>query len=122
MLAAFITALAFAVAGDIYDVTLTEKGIKAGVAVEGNTFLVKNNKPTAVALYLRDSLVTGLATAPSIIALAYGNKALFYGFLVGPIVSGVKHVGGGLAWRKLLNGGKLDPNAGQTAWQKFWQW
>lgn len=117
MFLALVAALGFAIAADIYDVVLTEKGIKAGVAVEGNTFLV-GQKPSAVALYLRDSLVTGIATTPCILALVYGNKPLFYGFLVAPVVAGVKHIRGGRAWRNLLNGGKPVPPA-TTAWGKF---
>jgi hypothetical protein len=114
----FIAALAFYVGCDIYDVVLTEKGIKAGVAVEGNTFLV-GEKPSAVALYLRDAFVTGLVTAPCAIALAVHNAPFFWGGLVAPIICGVKHVIGGRNWSILLAGGKLP--VAQSAWQKFLQ-
>ena len=117
---AFLFAIAFYVGCDLYDVILTEKGIKAGVAVEGNTFLV-GQKPSAVALYLRDALLAGLATTPCAIALAVGNTPLFWGFLAAPVVVGVKHILGGKQWRFLLNGGKVDPTKPLSAWDKFIQ-
>ena len=92
--------LATLVGTDVYDVVMTEKGLKAGVAVESFTWLV-GSKPTAVALYLRDSLCMAMAAAPSIIAYAMGSTAAAYGMLAAPAVYAVKHVLGGLAWRKL---------------------
>ncbi len=110
--------LAWAIGCDVYDITLTEKGIKAGVAVEGNTWLV-GTKPGAVALYLRDSLETGIATAPCILACIFNNAPLFWGFLIAPLLSGVKHILGGKQWATLLAGGKLaEP---QTWWEKLLQ-
>lgn len=106
-LLALTVALGLAVACDIYDVAQTEQGIKKGVAVEGSTWLV-GQKPSAVALYLRDSLVLLFATAPSLVALAIHSTPLFYGALLGPVALGVKHIQGGLAWRYMLKGGKLD--------------
>lgn len=78
MVLALLAAVAFAIGCDIYDVVLTEKGIKAGVAVEGNTFLV-GSKPSALALYLRDSLAIGAATVPAVLALVGHNDPLFLG-------------------------------------------
>jgi hypothetical protein len=98
---ALAVAVAFYVGCDLYDVILTEKGIRAGVAVEGNTFLV-GSKPSAVALYLRDILVAGIATVPCVLALSFHNLPIFWGCLVAPVVAGVKHILGGLAWAKLL--------------------
>lgn len=40
----FSGAVAFAFGCDIYDVIMTEKGLKAGVAVEGNAFLVGSKR------------------------------------------------------------------------------
>lgn len=63
-LAAVLAAL---VATDIFDVRMTEIGIKKGVAVEANTFLV-GQKPSARALYLRDTGTMILTAIPSLIA------------------------------------------------------
>ena len=113
--------LALGVAGDVYDVIMTEKGLKAGVAVEGDTWLIGSTKPSALALYLRDSLVLALCVAPTALcATVFHNLPLAYGALAGPVAYGAKHVLGGLQWRTLLNGGKL-PTV-QTAWQKFLNW
>lgn len=115
--------LALGVAGDIYDVILTEKGLKAGVAAEGNQWLssIVGTKPSAVGLYFRDSIVLALCVAPTALcATVFHNLPLAYGALAGPVAYGAKHVLGGLQWRTLLNGGKL-PTV-QTAWQKFLNW
>src|SRR5271157_6061830 len=94
-------ALAVAVLGDLYDVTMTEKGIKSGVAVEANDWLV-GQKPSALALYLRDSLVLALCVTPTALcATVFHNLPLAYGALVSPVVYGVVHLFGGLAWKKL---------------------
>jgi hypothetical protein len=111
-------ALAFAVGCDIYDVVLTERGIKAGVAVEAFDWLV-GSKPTAVALYLRDSLITAFAMLPAIVVgLVFHNQAAFYGCLAAPVVLGIKHIRGGRAWTNLLAGGK-PASEPQTWWQKL---
>jgi len=115
---ALVIALAWAIGCDIYDVTLTEKGIKAGVAVEGNTFLV-SSKPSAVALYLRDSLVTGIAATPCVLACILYSQPLFWGFLIAPVLSGVKHILGGRQWATLLAGGTVTPPS--TWWEKLLQ-
>ncbi len=113
-----LTAILAALAGTtVYDVLMTEKGLKAGVAVEGNTWLV-GSKPTAITLYLRDSLTAVLATAPSIVTYAMGSTAGAYGLLIMPVVYAVKHVLGGRQWAKLLAGGKLS-TAPESAWKKF---
>jgi hypothetical protein len=94
-------ALAGAVAGDLYDVAMTEKGIKAGVAVEGNDWLV-GQKPSALALYLRDSLVLAFCVAPTaLLATVFHNLPLAYGALISPVIYGYVHLQGGLAWKKL---------------------
>ena len=113
-----IVAAIIGVLGDVYDVTMTERGIKAGVAVEGNDWLV-GSKPSAIALYLRDGLVFAMCVAPAVVfATVAHNVPLGYGALSAPVVFGVKHLLGGLQWRTLLNGGKLS-TAPQSAWQKF---
>ena len=97
-------ALAFAIVADHYDISETEKGIKAGVAVEGNTWLIGTDKPTAGQLYKRDLLVIGLSATPSVLAHIFRAPALFYGGLSMPVVLGVKHISGGNQWKRLLQG------------------
>jgi hypothetical protein len=96
----------FAFGCDVYDVTETVKGLKAGVAVEGNTFLLPSDKPTATQLYLRDGLVIMLAALPAVLCLVLHSQPLFYAALSGPVVAAVKHVLGGRAWAKLIAGAK----------------
>jgi len=86
---------------DYFDISETVKGIAKGVAVEGNTWLV-GPKPSAKALWLRDTLVNALACAPALVAWFLGVHPAAYGFLVAPVISGIKHVQGYLAWKKLL--------------------
>lgn len=98
----FLTlALIIAVAGDVYDVIMTEKGLKAGVAVEGNDFLV-DSKPSALALYLRDSVILAFCLVPTVLSAAFGNMPVAYGSLIAPVVYGIQHILGGLQWRALL--------------------
>jgi hypothetical protein len=94
----------FAVAADVYDVTETEKGLKAGVAFEGNIWLLPSDKPTAGQLYRRDLLIVGLWASPSVLAWVLRKPEFFFAGLVGPAAIGVKHIGGGNAWKRLLDG------------------
>jgi hypothetical protein len=113
-----LVVLAFAVLSDVYDVAQTERGLKNTPYVEGFTWLV-GQRPTAIALYLRDSLLLLLVTTPSVLA-SFVNKPAAYGLLVGPLVYGVKHIRGGREWARLIAGGALpDPTIPKTAWQKF---
>ncbi|MGO8797113.1 MAG: hypothetical protein ACLQLC_20025 [Candidatus Sulfotelmatobacter sp.] len=97
-------ALAFAIVADHYDISETEKGIKAGVAVEGNTWFIGTDKPTAGQLYKRDLLVIGVTATPSVLAHIFRAPALFYGGLSMPVVMGMKHISGGNQWKRLLEG------------------
>jgi hypothetical protein len=96
-----VGSVAFGLAGQIYDMILTERGLKAGVAIEANDWLVGKH-PTAKALYLRDVTILTISTLPSVLALVFGSAPLALGFSVVPIVFGVKHILGGLAWARLL--------------------
>jgi hypothetical protein len=99
--AVYAAALAAAVAGNAYDIYMTEKGIKAGVGVEGNDWIV-GDKPSALALYLRDGLVNLPFIALPLVSHVLGNDPLAYGTLAGLAVIAIKHVMGGRAWVKLL--------------------
>jgi hypothetical protein len=101
-----LVALAFAVLCDVYDVTETEKGIKAGLGVEANTFWVGTDKPSATALYLRDGAIIALSALIPILALIFHTTPLFLAGLGGPIVAGILHLKGGRQWAALLAGKK----------------
>jgi len=114
----FVLALCFELVCSIYDATMTEKGLRAGVGIEANAWLL-GAKPKALRLYLKDLLFLSLVTAPSVIAAAFGMPELFYGFLIGPVFLGLKHVQGGRQWRwMLLNPTKKLPEPG-SVWQQF---
>jgi len=98
-------AFAFAIGCNIYDATMTEKGLAAGLAVEENTWLV-GSTPKAWQLYARDIPIIFLASALSIIGLFTHNPTLFYAGLAGPIVAGAKHIVGGREWAALLTAKK----------------
>jgi hypothetical protein len=103
-LAALAGAVGFAVAANVYDARETERGLRLGVAVEGNTFLVGTH-PSARALYLRDIPIIGLASTPSILGYVFRSRTwLFAGLVGGPGVVGVKHIQGGRAWARLIGG------------------
>jgi hypothetical protein len=94
-------AVAFEVVTNRYDVSETEKGMKAGVALEDYTWLV-GSKPTSGQLYARDLLTVGILVTPSIVAYVFRRKDLFYGGLSLPVVMGYKHISGGNSWKALL--------------------
>src|SRR5208282_2033113 len=97
-----IISVVFCVVCGVYDVMMTQKGLKAGVAVESNTWLI-GDKPSAKALYLRDALLLLFCITPALFfAFVFHNVPLQYAGLVSPVVYGVKHILGGLAWRALL--------------------
>lgn len=104
LLWAFTGVVAFAVAADVYDVTETEKGLKSGIALEGNTWLLPSDKPTTGQLYRRDLLVVGLSASPSVVAWIFRRPEFFYAGFAGPVALGIHHIGGGNAWKRLLEG------------------
>jgi hypothetical protein len=101
-LLALVGADVFEQAANYYDVTETEKGIKAGVAVEASCCI--GRKPEAHKFYVKDGITLGLIDLPSLFAYKYHSTSWFYGGLVGPIVYGVKHIHGGDEWKELLHG------------------
>lgn len=104
LLIALILALAFATVADTLDDRITQKGIDAGLAVEGNTYIDKifhTNKPTlAQRLLVNFAIIVGLTIL--------GMCLLPAGFLVfapiaGLIVTGIKHMNGWRDWQKLFS-------------------
>ena len=97
---ALVVALAFGFGCQVFDDIMTLRGISKGLAVEGFTFLI-SSKPTALQIYLRDGLLMVACTVPSLTACFLGDDAAALGCLVAPVVYGIKHIQGGLEWRKL---------------------
>jgi hypothetical protein len=93
----------FETLADHYDVSETEKGLKAGVAVEKYTWLV-GSKPSAGRLYARDMLEFGIVTSPTIIGYLWRRAEFYYGGLGAPTTLAVKHIYAGNGWRRLLKG------------------
>jgi hypothetical protein len=93
--------LVFAIVCNIYDATMTEKGLAAHVAIEGNSWLV-GTTPKAWQLYARDIPIIFVAAAPSFVGYFTHQSVLYYMGLVGPIVVGIKHIIGGREWAALL--------------------
>lgn len=117
--------LTFAVLADLYDIRLTVRGIKAGVAVEGNEAVVKlarTDKPSFRQLLIINMLFPIMPVGFLGLIFAYGNSvAAAIPFSVALFLIGLKHILGGRQWAFLLAGGKLDPTKPLTAWQKFIQ-
>jgi len=104
MLFVFLTCLAFYLTCMVADSVISVKGIKAGVAVEGNTWInaiFKTNKETATDYVLYDLIeAVGLSVA-GIVALVH--PAFYLGLFLSSgmyIGMGVKHIQGVLAWKK----------------------
>lgn len=93
--------VAFSLATEVYDIRETEKGLKAGVAQEGYTFLVGSH-PSAHALYTRDTITLGLLTIPSLLGYFYRKPVLYYSMLSIPAAQGIDHIQGGNQWKDLL--------------------
>lgn len=96
---------AFEQATNIYDTRETEKGLKAGVAIEGNTFWVGSH-PSARALYARDLFQLGVVVTPALVAYALRSKPFYYAGLALPAVLAGKHIQAGRQWQALLDGQK----------------
>jgi hypothetical protein len=97
----FMTVIAIAVVADIYDIKMTEKGIKKGVAVEGFDWLV-GEKPSSKHLYMRDLGLIVVTACPALVIFLLGNVPVAFGCLLAPVAVAIRHIQGGLAWKKLL--------------------
>ena len=100
----------FELIADSYDIHETEKGLKAGVALEGNTWLV-GSRPSAKALWGQSSLELGLTMAPAVLSYVFRQTALYYGTAGAPVILAIKHIQGGNQWKALLAGKK--PTGGE---------
>jgi hypothetical protein len=86
-----------------YDANMTEKGLQAGVAIEGNTWLLPNDHPTKGQLWRQSAVTTGMSVTPSLAAYEFRVPVQwFYAGLAGPVGLGLSHLRGGHAWARLL--------------------
>jgi|SRR5271155_3922032 len=97
----FSIAVGFCFLAGLFDDIESERGIKAGVAIESFQWLI-GPKPSFLAYFLRDSLLLAAVTTPSLVFYSIHNAPLALAALVGPVVYGVKHISGGRAWLSLL--------------------
>jgi hypothetical protein len=102
---AFAGVLAFEQGAQYYDNHETVIGIRHGVGVEANAWLLGTRKPTFGQLERRELLVyVPIVVSPSIIGRLIHNRPLFFSGLTAPVALGAKHIQGGNAWYKLLHG------------------
>jgi hypothetical protein len=126
----------------VFDVNYTERGLKAGVGIEANEVvdtLARTNKPGALFLYGWNMGFIAAMLVACYLMRAYGDVNIgaigIGGAFAGLLADAGHHVQGGLSWRYMLKGGKLDwegfplPADGNpvahSAWAKFvgpWIW
>lgn len=127
MLFLLLIALAWALSCLAADAFATDKGIKAGIAVEANTvvkFFSKTNKPTFWQVFGVEAGVIrfpvfGIGAAAAVL----GNAPLAFLMAVVLLVAGVKNIQGARQWQWMFKhpGQKLPVM--NTVWQKivgFW--
>jgi len=90
------------VAAAAYDLVLTRRCIVAGVAVEGNTWLV-GRKPSAKVLWLRELLQSGPLVLGCIIAAAMDSWGFILIVVVAMLVFALKHYLAGRKGAKFLD-------------------
>ena len=96
----FSIAVGFCFLAQLFDDIESERGIKAGVAIEAFTWII-GSKPSFLAYFLRDSLLLAAVTAPSLVLHFVHNAPLALAALVAPAIYGVKHIQGGRQWLAL---------------------
>jgi hypothetical protein len=105
------------------DVVYSEKSFAKGF-VESNSIVhgLFGDKPSAVKLYVFHlAFIGGMFT----LGLLSKNPGLMGVAVAGLVVAIFGHLQGFLQGRFLVNGGKIDPNAPKTAFQKIfgnWYW
>lgn len=127
MLIILLVLFAWAVSCLAFDISNTIRGLRAGVAVEGNSLVVAiaGNKPTLVQLTTIEGAVRlALLVAALFIPTPEGLPHIWQAVFSGAFFSyGLKNIQGGRQWRWLLaNPGKSLPQQ-HTVWEKltgFW--
>ncbi len=85
-----------------YDRNETEKGLKLGVAYEGNTWLLGTNHPSWAQLFHRDLIEAGLSASPAFLLWFFHKKAAYLSTSMAPVGMGFGHIEGGNQWKTLI--------------------
>lgn len=103
MILAFFLVLLFLIAGTVTDVRYTSRGLSKGLAVEGNTAIVKmySDKPTTLQLYTANTLFAVPLVAPGLLGLFLHQPVLVSISLGAMGTFSVKHLRGAYRWAKL---------------------
>ena len=126
MLIALIVAFVWAVLCQTYDLIWTGRGLKAGLAVEGNTLItgIFGDKPTFLQRLAVDGTLRVLLFGVGFIPGGSDYPAVFTALAIGALtVAGVKNIQGARQWQWLFkNPGKTIPVL-ESVWQQivgFW--
>lgn len=109
--------VAFDLTAGAYDMYETLRGLKLGVALEANSTINALAKlmPTCYAVLSYNLIKTVSLSALSLVP----NPICIGGSIGGLIASGAGHVQGGVKWRYLNNGGKIDRTKKYNWFQKL---
>lgn len=104
-------ALLVSLLGGLADAYFTNKGIKAGVGLEGNPIInkVAGYKPSALVLYTYNFIQTSVIAIPNvlIVSLSQNETTQLVGSAIGfggLLSDGAKHLYEAMKWRRLING------------------
>jgi len=102
-----------------YDAERTDKGIRSGVAVEGNAVikLFFGDKPSLKQLDAFNIVRGTLFAFVGVLSLFFAIWALYGGAIGALIATTFGHIVGGKNWEYLMAGG--NPNPKQNAFQKI---
>ena len=115
----YLISLCVSIAANLFDVWMTERGLKKGLALEAFDWLV-GRTPSFLALALRDSMLIAFAFGP-ILAISLVNEPVAIGGCAFATVSLARHVRGALNWKRLLDGKPVRVyDHPMSIWEKFW--
>lgn len=119
MLIFLIVAFLIALACLVYDAYMSAKGIKAGIALEGNAVVTSISGTKSPSFWKIFLIEAGVIRVPIFILGAVTNVYLAFLFAISLLTMGLKNVQSARQWQWMFShpGQKL-PEA-NTVWQKF---
>lgn len=99
-----IVAFTWALVCSYFDQAITARGVKSGVAVEGNGLIVRlvGNKPTFTELMEIETPIRTVIFWVGLVLCFHDSTQIYSGLAVGALVAyGFKNLGGYRAWKKL---------------------